>query len=62
MDASLRAFVVERSAGHCEYCQIPNRAVTQSAKQLYSATPVSHLPKSQTNGRFLSTWNNGYQP
>ena len=29
MDASLRAFVVERSAGHCEYCQIPQRFYTE---------------------------------
>jgi len=29
MDASLRAFVVERSAGRCEYCQIPQRFFTE---------------------------------
>ena len=29
MDASLRAFVVKRSAGHCEYCQIPQRFFTE---------------------------------
>lgn len=29
MDASLRSFVVERSAGHCEYCQIPQRFFTE---------------------------------
>lgn len=29
MDASLRSLVVERSAGHCEYCQIPQRFFTE---------------------------------
>ena len=29
MDAFLRAFVVERSAGHCEYCKIPQRFFTE---------------------------------
>ncbi len=29
MDASLRSFVVERSGGHCEYCQIPQRFFTE---------------------------------
>ena len=29
MDASLRSFVVERSVGHCEYCQIPQRFFTE---------------------------------
>ena len=29
MDASLRAFVVKRSAGYCEYCQIPQRFFTE---------------------------------
>lgn len=29
MDASLRSFVVKRSAGHCEYCQIPQRFFTE---------------------------------
>lgn len=29
MDVSLRVFVVERSAGRCEYCQIPQRFFTE---------------------------------
>ncbi len=29
MDASLRSFVIKRSAGRCEYCQIPQRFFTE---------------------------------
>ena len=29
MDASLQSLVVKRSAGHCEYCQIPQRFFTE---------------------------------
>lgn len=29
MDASLRAFVVQRAAGYCEYCRLPQRFFTE---------------------------------
>lgn len=48
MDASLRAFVVKRSSGHCEYCQIPQRFFTERFQ-------IEHIVSRQHRGMTIES-------
>ena len=48
MDASLRAFVVQRAAGHCEYCRLPQRFFTELFQQNTEGEMLGRTPIGRT--------------